>query len=125
MIFLRGKGDYSERVQFGYMEGVGCGWGVLKLVGRGKEFCGPLSIQREFSFIQLFGLQHPSYSAVLQTPKYPPPHEGRGGHKVWENISKSSIINFIFCNIYMNVDHVELVIRARKQVFTRPLCTKE
>ena len=24
--FFKG-GDYSERVQFGYMEGVGCGWG--------------------------------------------------------------------------------------------------
>ena len=22
-----GEGDYSERAQFGYMEGVGCGWG--------------------------------------------------------------------------------------------------
>ena len=25
--FVKGEGDYSERAQFGYMEGVGCGWG--------------------------------------------------------------------------------------------------
>ena len=77
--FFKGGGGYSERVQFGYMEGVGCGWGVLKLVGRGKEFCGPLSIQREFSCIQLLGSQHPSYSAVLRTPKYSPPTMKEGG----------------------------------------------
>ena len=53
--------------------------GVLKFVDRGKEFCGPLSIQREFSCIQLLGLQHPSYSAVLQTPKYPLPTMKEGG----------------------------------------------
>ena len=91
--FLRGEGDYSERVQFGYTEGVGCGWGVLKLVGRGKEFCGPLSIQREFSFIQLLGLQDPSYSAVLRTPKYPPPTMKEGGGtksgKIFQNLELS------------------------------------
>lgn len=91
--FLRGEGDYSERVQFGYMEGVGCGWGVLKLVGRGKEFCGPLSIQREFSCIQLLGSQHPSYSAVLRTPKYSPPTMKEGGGtkcgKIFQNLELS------------------------------------
>ena len=70
-------------------KGLAVGGGVLKLVGRGKEFCGPLSILREFSCIQLLGSQHPSYSAVLRTPKYPPPTMKEGGHKVWANISKS------------------------------------
>ena len=74
--------------------GLAVGGGVLILVGRGKEFCGPLSIQREFSFIQLLGLQHPSYSAVLRTPKYPPPtmKEGGGGTKsgkIFQNLELS------------------------------------
>ena len=68
--------------------------GVLKLVGRGKEFCGPLSIQREFSCIQLLGLQHPSYSAVLQTPKYPPPTMKEG---VAQSLGKYfKILNYQF-----------------------------
>ena len=32
--FFKGEGDYSERVQFGYMEGVGCRWGGLKIGGQ-------------------------------------------------------------------------------------------
>ena len=59
-------------------------------------------------------------------PKVPPSHhEGRGGtksRKIFQNLELSI---FYFCNIYMNVDHVEHVIKARKQVFKRPLCTKE
>ena len=38
LIFLRGEGDCSERVQFGYMEGVGCGWGGLKIGGQREGF---------------------------------------------------------------------------------------
>ena len=100
------------------MEGVGCGWGVLKLVGRGKEFCGPLSIRREFSCIQLLGLQHPSYSAVLRTPKYPPPTMKEGGGtksgKTFQNLELSILY---FCNIYMNVDHVGHVTKGKKTSF--------
>ena len=77
------------------MEGVGCGWGVLKLVGRGKEFCGPLSIQREFSFIQLLGLAASIIFSSSANPKVPPSHhEGRGGDKVLGKYFK--ILNYQF-----------------------------
>ena len=64
--------------------------GGLKIGGQREGILWSTKHSERISCIQLLGLQHPSYSAVLQTPKYPPPtmKEG-GGHKVWENISKS------------------------------------
>ena len=47
--FFKGGGDIVRGFSLVIWRGLAVGGGVLKLVGRGKEFCGPLSIQREFS----------------------------------------------------------------------------